>query len=307
MASGWTRGAKTALGICALATVVLIAALAAPAVARADAHACAGRSTPRWISRTTFGLSIVPFGAEIQARAALCVPLRPWDGDWLDLAAFEVGVLTYLSPVYLYGGGYVQLTPTNLLTFRVEAAGIDYWNLPIEGAGYYALPAANTPRNSMTLAVQNGQSATGWMIRGLVTAQAHIPLGSVALLVWDTVLGERVSIGSGPYFVNLQIDHTQAASDLIVGNDAALVLEVPVAGGPQLRFGGFDSVRAATGTGSLGNQAGGLFVVGWPRPIAEISWMEIGLRAGAYTNHTIRTGDFNLSAWITVEWDLGGL
>ena len=292
----------------ALACGLSLACGLAPGSASADAHACAGRSSPRWISRTTLGVSLVPFGAEIQARAALCVPLRPWDGDWLELAAFEVGALTYVSPVYAYGGGYVQLTPVNLLTFRIEAAGIGYWTLPLEGAGYYALPEANAERNpETTLAVGRGRSEAGWMIRGLAVVQAHVPLGPVSLLVWDTVLGERVAIGAGPYFVNLQSDHTQEASDLVIGNDAALVLEAPVAGGPSLRFGGYDSLRTALGTGSFGHQAGAIFVAGWSRPMPEIWWMEIGLRGGGYTNHPVRTGDFTLAAWVSVEWDLGGV
>lgn len=300
------------------ASLVLFLVLAVPGPASADAHACASRATPRWIARTQLGLSI-PLGAELQARVGLCVPLRPWDGDWLDLAAVEIGALTQISPAYAMGGGYVTLTPVNLLSFRLEALGVGYWPVGIDGAGYYGFAQPNERLRVGSLNADLGTEASGWTIRALVTLQAHIPFEGVALLVRDTVSGERTSIGSEAYFINLYTGLTQRASDLTVGNDAYLALEIPVAGGPSLRVGGYHSVRVALGTSALTHQGGGLFMVGWSRPIAEISWMELGLRGGAYENPSVATTgdaasdvtigsvDYTIALWSSIEWDLGGL
>ncbi len=293
-----------------LVALVACVALAAPAPARADSRACVGGSAPRWLTRTTLGLSIVPFGAEVQARGAACFPLFPLAGAWFDLALLEVGALAAVSPVYAAGGGYVTVTPNNLVSFRVEALGVGYWTLPLEGAGYYSLPAADTPRDpATTLAVGRGQEAAGFTIRALMTFQANVPLGPLALLVQDSLAVEHTEIGGGPYFVNLQIDHTQRRADLVFGNDAVLVLEIPaaLAGGTVIRFGGYDSFRHVRLTGSEGNQLGGVALIGWSRPAPEIGWMEVGIRGGGYTRHAIRTGEFTLVAWWMAEWDLGAI
>jgi hypothetical protein len=77
--------------------------------------------------------------------------------------------------------------------------------------------------------------------------------------------------------------------------------------GRVLRIGGYDSFRHVLATGSEGNQAGGIAVLGWSHPIPEIAWMEIGVRGGAYTSHPIRTGELTLAAWVMAEWDLGAI
>ena len=286
---------------------VLVLVVLAPSVACAESHACADRATPRWLARATLGLSLVPFGAEIQARGAACVPLYPRSGDWFDGAKLEVGVLMALSPVYVQGGGYVQLTPTNLVSFRLEAVGIDYWPLPLDGAGYYALPSADTPRNETTLAAALGQSATGYTLRAVTVLQATLPIDPLALLVQSTFFGEHTEIGPGDYFVNLQVDQIQRRADLVFGNDSVLVLEIPMAltGGPSIRIGGYESYRHVLATGGSGNQAGAVAVLGWSHLVPEIPWLEVGLRGGGYTYHPIRTGEFTLAAWCSIELDLG--
>lgn len=281
-----------------------------PGAARAESRACVDRASPRWVGRTMLGLSVVPFGAEVQARVAACRPLYPRAGDWFDLAMLEVGAMTSVSPVYAAGGGYVTFTPTNLVAFRFEALGVGYWPLPLEGAGYYALPTADTPRDpATTLAVERGGAATGFTLRVLTTLQANIPLGPLAVLVQNTSMAEHTEIGEGAYFVNVQIDHTQRRDDLVFGNDAVLVLEIPswLTTGPVIRFGAYDSFRHVLATGSEGNQAGGLAVLGWSRPLPELHWLEVGVRAGAYTSHPLRTGELTIAAWCAIEWDFGGV
>jgi hypothetical protein len=290
------------------ATAALVVLLLVPAAARAESRACLDRASPRWVGRTQLGLSLVPFGAEVQARVAACMPLYPRAGDWFDLAMLEVGAMTAISPVYAAGGGYVTLTPSNVLAVRFEALGIGYWPLPLEGAGYYALPTADTPRDpATTLAVERGGAATGFTLRVLTTLQANIDVGPLAVLVQNTSMAEHTEIGSGAYFVNLQIDHTQRRDDLVFGNDAVLALEIPswLTRGPVIRVGGYDSFRAVVASGSEGNQAGGLAVLGWSHPLADLHWLEVGLRAGGYTDHPLRTGELTVAAWCALELDLG--
>jgi hypothetical protein len=276
--------------------------------ARAESHACAGHPRPRWVAQTVLGVSLVPTGVEIQARGGVCVPLRPSGGEWVDTAAVEVGAVTYVSPVYAYGGGYVQVTPLDVLQLRIEVMGLGYWPLPLDGAGYYSLLSPGAARGPRDLPGTQGRSATGYAIRASATLQGRLVLGGgLAFLAWNTVVAERVSLGPGPYWVNLTIDHTVRASELVLGDDLVLLLEVAVPGGTYLRMGASDAMRAVTGTGAIGNSLGGAFIAGWPRPIPEIAWMEIGLRAGAYTHHPIRTGMFTLSLWLSVEWDAGSI
>lgn len=100
------------------------------------AATCVGRNEPRWSAHQVLVLLLNPTGAEHNLRIGLCVPLYESSEDALRLNHFEIGVSTYVSPIYAIGGAYAQISPASFLFVRTEVNALGVWPLPIDGAGY---------------------------------------------------------------------------------------------------------------------------------------------------------------------------
>lgn len=284
---------------------LVLAVLLTPALSRAQpGHSCADRGSARWVVHQTLLGVIEPVGMEHQLRAGACFPLRPTDDPFFTLNQVELGVLSYASPTYAYSGGYVQLTPLSLLTLRVEVSSLAYWPLGLEGAGYYGLGQPDAPRRSEDLPPDRATTASGWNVRGMAIVRARVPVGGLALVVLDALWVDRVELGPGPYYLNLQLDHVAARVDTALSNEAVLALEVPIDGGPLMRFGAYDATRWVDHSGALGHQLGALVQAVWARPIPEIASLELLVRGGGYTDHPVRVGPA-LLGWVAIGWDLG--
>ena len=74
----------------------------------------------------------------------------------------EFGVSHYLAPVYMMGGGYVQVTPATFLTLRAEFHGLGIWTIDVPAAGYFAVSGYDQHWGQSALGEQEGGATTGW-------------------------------------------------------------------------------------------------------------------------------------------------
>jgi hypothetical protein len=288
-----------------LAAIGLVVALS-PALARADGP-CAGRRSPRWVVHQRLLGVIEPLGAQHDLALGACWPLFPERADdvAIEAAHVEVGAMSYLSPVYAYGGGFVEIAPVSFLALRLDVLGVGVWPLPLEGAGYFALPSPDAPRQGSDLPPELATTAAGWSVRGTATLSGGIPLGGDwAIVMFDSLYVERLSIGHGAYFLSVQHDVVQGNEDSVIGNEALVALDVEISGGPQLRMGAYSATRVVASTGYVGHHLGGVVTLEWDRPIPEIAVLEVFVRGGGYTHHAYRVGPA-LLGYVQITWDAG--
>jgi hypothetical protein len=118
---------------------VVLVLVASASIANAEPRPCLDEPGAKLILDETLVGVINPLGVENQLKVSYCRPLFERPGLLFDYTSIEAGLYNYTSPIYVQQGAFVQATPLSPLVVRAEAAGVQYWPLPIDGAGYYAV------------------------------------------------------------------------------------------------------------------------------------------------------------------------
>ncbi|HUJ59667.1 MAG TPA: hypothetical protein VLX92_14280 [Kofleriaceae bacterium] len=278
---------------------VALVVVFATSVARAEPHHCVDeRGAHLILDETLVGITN-PLGVENQLQLYACWPLVETPGLLFDYTNVELGLYDNLSPIYVQQGAFVQVTPLSPLVVRAEVAGVQYWPLPIDGAGYYAVSGYRADFRDAALPAARGGSATGVEAGSSVTLQGALPLAPrLGLVASDTLNPEYWRLGDGAYWVNERRDVILARSDWLVKNTAALLVEVKRAPA-TLRAGVTDDFTAVPRAGYAANLVGGLATLDVRHPTPSLHEVSAFVRVGDYTAHAFRRGVsvfFGLSA-----------
>jgi hypothetical protein len=287
------------------AAAALVLALVLPVrVARAR---CTGLEAPRWSAHQTLALLLNPTGAEHNLRIGLCVPLFATEDAAFDANLVEFGLSTYVSPIYLVAGPYAQISPSTFFYFRAELHGLGIWPIPFEGAGFYPMSGYDSLFRSADVPLSRAEAAGGWNLRLISVFRGVLELGPLTLSAQDTSFADYLEVGHADFYYNVRQDVVTARSDWVLGNDANLLLGVPVDGGPEIRLGIFDTVRGAPAGGGVVHQLGGIVMLIWERPFPGMDTLSIFARVGGYTHHAVRGDEAGALGAISADHDLGGL
>lgn len=296
-----------------LASALLALVVLAPSrVARAT---CVGLDAPRWSAHQSIVLLLNPTGAEHNLRVGLCVPLYTSQDDAFAANHFEAGVSSYVSPVYVIGGGYLQISPATFFFLRTELNAIGIWPLPLDGAGYFRMPGYGATWRSPDVLAARGETAGGWNARIFSVLRGHLDFGPVTLTGYDAFFVDYHEIGNvsgappldGSYYLQVRHDLVTARGDWVLANESYILLGVPIEGGPELRFGAYDALRNVPASGYVGHQVGGIVMAVWERPLPGIDEISVFVRVGGYTHHGIRANEATTLGGASAEHDLGGL
>jgi hypothetical protein len=246
-----------------------------------------------------------PFGVEHMIGAGVRTPLGDPNELLFTGAHLDAGVINYTSPVYSTTGGYLELSPLAFLVLRAELAGIVLWPIGMDGGGYYALDryAAATDQ----LSAEDASFGSGFTAQLGATLQGAVPIGPTRLIGVSQLAAEYFSMGQGEYWWHPRYDIVLARSDWTLGLSSMLLLEVPLDTGVLLRVGGYDDLRCVPGSDYLANQTGGIAALSIENPSAEVAEVMPFVRAGAFTDHPAREGDWTMLAGVTVRYALGTL
>jgi hypothetical protein len=231
-----------------------------------------------------------PDAAENQLKLAMCWPLFEQPGLLFDYTNLEAGLTNYLSPIYMQQGIFVAVTPLSLIVLRVEAAGVQYWPLPIDGAGYYSVLSYDADYRDSALPASRAQAATGVEAGGSTTLQGELALSSrVALAATDTLSAEYWAVGSDAFWVNQRRDVILAHNDWLVKNTAAILVALEH-GRATVHVGIFDDLTIVPRAGYVANIVGGLAMIDFRHVTASLHEMSAFITIGDYTEHAFRGG-----------------
>jgi hypothetical protein len=253
-----------------------------------------------------------PTGGEHHLLLSLCVPLIRKPGPLFDLTNAEVGVANYISPSYIHGGGFLSLAPLSILQLRTEVTGVYVWTLPQDGTGYHTFQSYDDDYSEDALPEENAQTAGGFVFSGSATLRGRIGKdGGVALLMSDTFLAERWSLGDGPYYLNLRRDIILESTDWVLKNSAALLVEIPISKNVATRLGAVDETTVSPVSGRTTNITAGLASIVIRRIGGTIRDLQPFVRVGAYTHHAsssgFRTHEPNALLGISTTYELAVL
>lgn len=285
-----------------LAVVLAVLAVASPAAAT-----CVGETTPRWAAHQSLALLLNPMGAEHNLRIGLCVPLYESADDALRANHFEVGVSSYLSPVYAIGGPYLQFSPATFFFARVELNAMGLWPIGLDGAGYFPMASYASSWDPEDTPAHRAEATGGWNARFFSVLRGVIEAGPITLVGYDAFFVDYHDVGSAAYWLQVRHDLVTARSDWVLANEGYLLVGVPIEGGPELRVGGYSALRDVPASGYVGHQVGALFMAVWERPFPGIDELSVYVRVGGYTHHGIRAFDATTLGGASADHDLGGL
>lgn len=218
----------------------------------------------------------------------------------------EAGAVSYVSPVYAYHGGYLQVSPLAFLVLRAEITGTVLWPIGMDGSGYFGLEGYDADVHEQSLPADAASSAIGWNISLLARLQGAVPLGDgVQLLVADQIEGTHVALGDAPYHLNPKHDAVLAQQDWVVTNDAIAFVDIRLEPGTSLRVGAYSNMRWVPRSGYVGHQVGPMASLAFERPSAEVSALNVFLRGGGYTHHGPRQDEATILGGVSVAYDLG--
>lgn len=267
----------------------LLVALGAAAAA-AEPHHCADEPGKKIVlDETLIGVANAD-GVENQIKLAMCWPLFEEPGLLLDYTNVEAGVYKYLSPIYLQQGAFVAVTPLSLLVLRVEAAAVQYWPLPLDGAGYYAVASYTADVHDTALPAANARAATGVEAGASATLQGEVALSPrFALAATATVNPEYWSVGGGAFWFNQRRDVILARHDWLMKNTASIFLALR-RGRTTMRVGVFDELTLVPRAGYTANIVGGVAMIDVRHLTASVHEVSAFVRIGDYTQHAFRDG-----------------
>lgn len=280
----------------------LLALLALASSARAQEE---NESAMRGVVHQRFVALLNPMGME----HTLSVGLRGALGDQDELlfmgAHAETGLISYVSPVFVQNGGYVEVSPLSFLVLRGELVHQVLWPIGMEGAGYYALDGYELRQEE--LAPENGESAQGWAGRLSATAQGLVPIGPTRLLLYDQLTAQYASLGSGSHYYDMKWDLVLAREDWVLVNSAAVLLEVDLGADVALRFGAYDEVRFVPASGYVGHQVGAIAMLEVENAAPEVPSITPFVRGGYYTSHVQRADEWTILGGVAIDYDLGAV
>lgn len=284
----------------ALGLLVAVALLGAPAGAAAQDEGVRGVVHQQLVALLN------PMGMEHAFRAGLRARL----GDPSELlftgTHVEAGAVSYVSPVYAYHGGYLQVSPLAFLALRAEITGTALWPIGMDGSGYFALQGYDADVHEQSLPADAASSATGWNVSLLARLQGAVPLGEgVQLLLANQMEGTHVTLGEAPYHLNPKHDAVLAQQDWVVTNDAIAFVDIRLEPDLSLRVGAYSNLRWVPGSGYVGHQVGPMAILSWTRPDPEVSALNVFVRGGGYTHHGPRQDEATILGGVSVAYDLG--
>jgi hypothetical protein len=287
-------------------TTVLMALLmslwATPAAAQHAAPAA------RLIMHEQLVLLLNPMGAEHRLDLGVRREVGTPD-DLLSAGShIEGGVTTAVSPVYAFGGGYLQIQPFSFLVLRGELVGGGVWPIGMNGAGHYGVSGYDADVHSENLPGNAAGSAGGWMASMSATLQGAVDVASGwrLLLVSEWGLSRSV-LGTDAHYYSMKYDLVLAREDFVVTGSSFLGAEARLASDLVVRFGAYDDFRNVPNSSYVGHQVGGLAMLEWQHITPEIGALAVFVRGGGYTHHVIREGEATILGGIAIDYELGGL
>ncbi len=259
-------------------------------VVEAAPHHCLDEPGEKLIVDETLIGVANPDGAENQVKVSACWPLVERPGLMFDYTSIEAGLYNYTSPIYVQQGAFVAVTPLSPLVLRAEAAGVQYWPLPLDGAGYYALDGYRADYRDAALPAARASAASGVELGASATLQGELALAPrVALAMTDTLNPEYWSVGTGAYWFDERRDAILARHDWLVKNTALLFLELkrPPA---TIRAGVFDDITAVPRAGYVAHIVGTVGMVELRHLTPALHELSAFVRLGDYAQHAFRRG-----------------
>ncbi len=265
---------------------------------------CLGEQRSKLVIHQLLGGQYNPWGAENTMSIGICSPLIGRPGILFEYTNIEVGLVSILSPVYNHIGPYIQLTPLSVLQLRVDMTWVAYWPFFFDRAGFYGREGYQDDYQNAALPSENAETATGWNITFSAVLRARVPIGPVAIVLFDMLTYEHWSLGDEPYYVNLKRDMIFANTDWVLTNEAILCVEIPLSSNLNLRVGGFDSLRYLPDSRNLNNLAGGMLMLNIPRGGRTTRDVSPFVRVGWYSNHAFRRGEVSAVVGLTMSYDV---
>ena len=260
------------------------------AVANAAPHHCLDEPGRKLILDETLIGVANPDGVENQLKLSMCWPLFEQDGLLFDYTNVEAGLYNNLSPIYVQQGAFVAVTPLSLLVLRAEVALVQYWSLPIDGAGYYAVAGYDADYRDTALPAADAIAATGVQAGASATLQGQVALAQhVSLAATATMNPEYWSVGSGAFWFNQRRDLILGRHDWLVKSSAAILLVLHRAR-TTARVGAFDDLTVVPRSGYVANIVGGVAMIDFRHVTPSLHEVTGFVRIGAYTDHAFRHG-----------------
>jgi hypothetical protein len=217
-------------------------------------------------------------------------------------------VSTAVSPVYAFGGGYLEVCPLSFLILRADVQAAGVWPIGMDGAGHYGVHGYDAEVRSQQLPADAAGSANGWLAQLTITLQGALDLGGGARLLLASELGiAREQMGNDPYYYSMKHDAIMAREDTILLSSSFVGVELPAAPDFVFRFGAYDDLRFVPGSGYVGHQLGPLAMVEWHHVTPQVASLAIFMRGGGYTSHLYRTGEATVLLGLAIDFDLGDL
>jgi hypothetical protein len=268
----------------------LLVVVAVPAAAHAAPHHCLDEPGAKLILDETLVGVVNPLGVENQLKASACWPLVERPGLLFDYTSVELGLYDNLSPIYVQQGAFVAVTPLSPLVVRVEAAGVQYWPLPLSGAGYYAVSGYRADYREAALPASSARAATGLEAGASATLQGAAPVAKGwAIVVQNAFVAEYWLLGDAAYYVNMRRDAIVARSDVLVKNTALLLVEHK-RGRAVMRAGAVDDLTAVPRAGYVANSVGGAAMIDFRHVRPSLHELSAFVRVSGYTAHAFRAG-----------------
>lgn len=289
---------------------------AAPAAAQDDVASDEGtpeapthpRGSRRAILREQLVLLLNPMGAEHRLDLGFRTELGDEDDLLTSGSHMEAGAVTAVSPVYAFGGGFVQLQPLSFLVLRTELVGGSIWPIGMDASGHYGVSGYGADVHGANLPADAGGTATGWIASFSATLQGAVELDDTFRLLVLTEWGvSRPVIGDAPFYYSMRSDLVLAREDVLLCSSSFLGAEARLGSDLVLRFGAYDDFRHVPASGYVGHQLGPIAMLEWAHVTTEIGSLAVFVRGGGYTHHAIREGEATILGGIAIDWELGGL
>lgn len=234
-----------------------------------------------------------------------CMPLFRFGGALFDLSNIEVGALNYLSPAFSHYGGFISIAPASFFVLRGEVSFFHQWSFPIDGKGYYPVKDYNSDFREETLKKSKGKSASGVNARLRATLRMKFPLSSkLALALIDNLYIDYWWVDRNSYYKNLRWDLIMRRSDVVIVNDAQLLLEIDFHSNMTIYLGVYNETAHVPKDPYTANVAAGVFMYQFKRLGKLVRNLTLIVRGGAYTNHAIRQKEYYVMAGIALQYDL---